>query len=516
MKRFLSVFIIAVMVLSVMSSCGEQATEQPAVEDVTFPLSEPVTLTMFTLDDGTDKPFFKELEKRTNVKIEFICPTSQATMASEYTLMVQSGEITDIVRHNWFGYPGGTDKAVSDGVYINLAPYIDRIMPNLKKKLDDNPAARKIMTTPGGNMGYVGWVLDKNVEVRPSYLGPIIRQDFLDSVQKSAPVTMSDWYDTLTAFKKQLNVKNPLIMREALSSTDCFISAYGINSTVMVENGAVKMSLMEESARLYTTEMNKWVREGLMNVNPELAEKDFSSNDNGSWIHGFYMFENWKKAASSPAYRAVGVPYPVLKSGDSIELCGELGGANLMAGSIDSGGYSVAKSCKNPAVAAKWLDYLYSPEGILLASYGVEGDTFTYDADNKPQFTDKVLKYEKGFASAIGDLMYKYSPAWDSWSEVKGYTADEQEAMTKQWKNAKNTKGYPTFSSMQNFMTEEELTVIETPVYLYLIDSVNKMVTGELPLSYWDEMIQQAKVQGSEEQLKVYQSAYDKYQKSIS
>ena len=51
----------------------------------------------------------------------------------------------------------------------------------------------------------------------------------------------------------------------------------------------------------------------------------------------------------------------------------------------------ITTACKNPELAAKWLDFQYSEQGQLLNWYGIEGETYTLDADGKPQFTDMVL-----------------------------------------------------------------------------------------------------------------------------
>ncbi len=516
--RAASILAAAALLMTIGAGCGDGGSSssgtQPEIQDVTFPLEEPVTLSVFMISDVTDNPVIKELEKRTNVKIECIAPASASTAAEEYTMMVQSQDLPDIIRHTWFGYEGGLDKAIDDGAYIDLTPYVDQIMPNFKAALDKNPAARRLITTTKGRIGHIGAIADPDEKVRPPYLGPIMRKDFLDAIQMAEPVTINDWYNTLTAFKRQLQLKSPLVLPAAISSTDCFLSAYGVGGTLMVEDGKVQFGLMQEGARLFTEEMNKWVKEGLLTIDPSLTDKTYASNDIGAWVHGFYMLDSWKKTAASPNYRAVGVPYPVLNTGDTISICGEYGVDP--ATPYDNGGFSISGTCEHPEIAAKWLDYLFSPEGRLLASYGIENDTFTYDAQGEPQFTDKVLQYEKGVATAIDELFFKFSPAWDSWSEVKAYPADSQEAITTKWANVTAEKRLPSVVTLYNYMSDEDRNIISTPVYLYLQDSVNKMVTGELPLSYWDEMIQQAKVQGAEEQLDVYQRAYDQYMAHIS
>ena len=38
-----------------------------------------------------------------------------------------------------------------------------------------------------------------------------------------------------------------------------------------------------------------------------------------------------------------------------------------------------------------WCNYWYTPEGTLLANYGIEGKSWEYNEDGEPQFTDLIL-----------------------------------------------------------------------------------------------------------------------------
>ena len=53
--------------------------------------------------------------------------------------MVADGNLPDIIEYGWVGYPGGPEKAISDGVIIALNDVIDQYCPNLKKYLSENP-----------------------------------------------------------------------------------------------------------------------------------------------------------------------------------------------------------------------------------------------------------------------------------------------------------------------------------------------------------------------------------------
>ena len=58
---------------------------------------------------------------------------------------------------------------------------------------------------------------------------------------------------------------------------------------------------------------------------------------------------------------------PVKNEGDEIHI--------RLRDSYTSGNTAISADCENWEVAMRWLDYLYTEEGALLANYGVEGDT---------------------------------------------------------------------------------------------------------------------------------------------
>jgi putative aldouronate transport system substrate-binding protein len=57
--------------------------------------------------------------------------------------MVASRELPDIIEYNWSLYPGGPEKAISDGIIIEINDLVDKYSPNFKKYLEDNPVYSK-------------------------------------------------------------------------------------------------------------------------------------------------------------------------------------------------------------------------------------------------------------------------------------------------------------------------------------------------------------------------------------
>lgn len=83
-------------------------------------------------------------------------------------------------------------------------------------------------------------------------------------------------------------------------------------------------------------------------------------------------------------------------------------------------------------------DYLYTEEGILLANYGVEGVTFEYNAEGKPQFTDLIMNNPDGYAYRDAVALHVIDGAgtvYDALRGASGYT-DLQLSSWDDWTDA--------------------------------------------------------------------------------
>ena len=56
----------------------------------------------------------------------------------------------------------------------------------------------------------------------------------------------------------------------------------------------------------------------------------------------------------------------------------------------------ITANCEHPEAVVKYFDYFYGEEGITLYFMGIEGETFYYDENGNPQYTDFVTKNPDG------------------------------------------------------------------------------------------------------------------------
>ncbi len=104
-----------------------------------------------TIKDMNQNLVFQEMEKRTGVKLEFIYPTvGQET--DNFNLRIASNDLPHIFSMPP-NYKGGYQKAIADGVYLDLTPYYDKgLMPNIKYLRENNPDLNRDFIDDTGKM----------------------------------------------------------------------------------------------------------------------------------------------------------------------------------------------------------------------------------------------------------------------------------------------------------------------------------------------------------------------------
>ena len=147
------------------------STVEEEKETYTFPLEEPVTMSMFGATLKAENPLdellaFKEIEKRTNVLWD-VTAVTKADVKEKRGLMLSTGEYTDVLMKSEIT-EDELIKYGDQGIILELTDLIAEYAPNLTKLMEEDPTIRyaissadgKIYSLPGINRvstGYFGW-----------------------------------------------------------------------------------------------------------------------------------------------------------------------------------------------------------------------------------------------------------------------------------------------------------------------------------------------------------------------
>jgi len=512
---------------TVPSAAGNQNSESSTSEaDTTVKLpivNEPFKVTIWapngegiqkTMNTLSDAEFYKELERRTGVTVEFIHPPI-GQQNDSFNLMIASGNYPDIIEMiHPYGYmfPGGYDKAIEEGIVLRLNELVDQYAPNYKKLLYSSEQIRKESFTDSGNLpGF--WSISANGP-QPPWMGMVVRKDWLDDLGLDVPVTYDDWYNMLIAFRDIKKAEAPMMLHySGFNPMNIFEGGYGITDTFFQVDGKVKYGPLEPGYREYISMLSKWYAEGL--IDKDFATKqDFipssdytASNRTGAFYCQYIDFTGLKAKAEDKNYELVAVSTPVKKVGDSLHVRQK----NTQSGSIN---WVVTSACKDPVTVTKWLDYNYTEEGDLLAAYGFEGKTFEYNKEGKPEFTSFMYNNPDGYS--LQEMYLKYCKLggaciyhWER--EFAGLPKNSLDAVQIWQKN--NDAAYILPPITLTADEGAEYSRIMSDIETYRQEMVLNFILGVEPLSNYDNFVNQIKSMNIERAIELQQAALDRFNK---
>lgn len=521
-------------------------TQEQSNGEYSLPLvKEPVTLTYWCgidanyvaagVKDLSQNVAFQQAMKRTGITIKFIHPPIGQDTES-FNLLIASNDLPDIIVRNWTEFPGGPEKAIEDKLIIKLNDYISKYAPNYSKFLEANPDFEKMVKTDNGTHYIFPGAFTETAEGQPhvgptqrklayeSFLGLIMREDWLKDLGLSKPTTIDEWYTVLKAFKEKKNATSPLVFyKDHLKQSGAFIGAFGIAYGVTQDffEGAgkkIKYGPMMDEYRQFLTTFNKWYKEGL--IDPDFATIDTKTMDakntsgkSGAWIgYPGGGIGNYTKlmADKDPNYSLCGVSNPSLKKGEKAAY-GQCDYPLKKGASA-----AITAQSKHPVEAAKFLDFGYSDEGDMLYNWGIEGTNYEM-VNGQPQMMENVTKNPDGLSTVQAMMKYvhynapiamDYANRKQMW---KAYNTPKIAEGVKAWQQFEKPVDLPPVSIANDQI--ETYTKIMSQVRTYADEMMLKFIMGTESLDNFDKYVERLKAMGIEEAMKIQQEALDRYYK---
>ncbi len=208
MKNLVKVLATTLVAVVALTSCGNSNTTSESGEGTstttesgsgeTATATRPITMWQWKGNEEvlgintSDIEAVKELAVRTGVEIDWINPTDATT---EFQAIMTSGQdMPDAIMYKYT--PQTMFEYAKNGRIIDLAPYLDEHLPNLKKLIEANPQLEKQILSENGEIYYLPWI----TQGKYYYEGPMMRKDWLEATGMSVPTTTDEIYNVL---KKQ-------------------------------------------------------------------------------------------------------------------------------------------------------------------------------------------------------------------------------------------------------------------------------------------------------------------------
>lgn len=509
------------------ADAAEDTAADTGAEAATYPLAEGGTLTYWlqlnpnvsaNFTNLGDTELGKNWQANTGVTVEFQHPAA-GQENEQFNLMVADGNLPDVIERGWVNaYPGGPEKAISDGVIIALNDVIDQYCPNLKKYLSENPDIDRMVKTDNGT--YFAFPFIRGEDGLCYTVGSFIRKDWLDELGMEVPTTIDEWQDVLVAFKEEKGAVAPLCFDNAnFKFSNPFAFAYGVGMSsskfILDDNGEVVYAPAQEGWKEYLTTMHQWYEEGLIDADIATLTGDqvtakMTTDQAGAsvgWAASRMQLFMTTAQQENPDYLLVPAPQPAAKAGETAEYA-------YKENNFPDVGAAITASCENVELAARFLDYGYSEEGHNLFNFGTEGVSYNWEGDTAV-YTETITNNEDGWP--IAQALAKYIRANYNGPFVQDMNYLEQYLQLETAKLCPSTWGVET--AKEHTLppitpTEEEskeLATITNEMDTYVEEMMLKFIFGTESLDNWDTYIQTLEGMNLQRAIEIEKAAYERY-----
>ena len=204
MKKLLTIGLLVLLATSIVFASGQQgaATGGVQINKTGMPIvNQKITYKLVSPQIGdtsyNEKEFYKELEKTTNIHMEWE-EVNPSVWTEKIQLIMSSKDLPDavygLIYDSNLVQQMGTEKLI-----IPLQNLVKEWAPNFQKVFDNNPAFKKANTFLDGNMYSLFAINEATYQKDDQRL--YINQEWLTALKLPMPKTTQEFYTTMKAFK---------------------------------------------------------------------------------------------------------------------------------------------------------------------------------------------------------------------------------------------------------------------------------------------------------------------------
>lgn len=491
---------------------GEQGSSLPLTDEaITLKIWMPMDGNMGTVSSNyNDNAFFKEMEKRTGVHLEFITPATGEEQSS-FNLMIASGELPDIISYAQL-YTEGLDSAIEDDNFLDLTPYLDTYLYDYNQRRSVSETLMKNTTTDSGKVGAVYAIYE---DEQGPWMGMQVRKDWLDDCGLDMPVTYADWEEMLTAFKEKKGAYAPLSLNKNgyMVLSDAMSAGYGSLFGFMNVEGKVQYGPITEGWYKYLKTMSDWYAKGLIDPDYMTSSAFFvdtekvTSGQTGAWSSMYTMPAMYEATSTDKNMQITAIASPVEKEGDAVHIRCKSTTVNIPV--------AISANTEYPELCMKWLNYLFTEEGSILANYGIEGSTFEYDENGKPNYNSTITANTDGLSMSQAQSYFTCPPSMLSvyydWKRELISVPKEDVTSYDIWGTADASYLMPASISLSSEESKEN-AALYSDIQTYVTENMNQFITGVKDIDKeWEDYVSSIEAMNIKRCIEIYQTALDRY-----
>lgn len=481
----------------------------------------------------TDNTVFQYIKEHLNVELK-IEAIPDANYTDKKQVRIATNDLPDmalVTQSDLINY-------ASSGVFVNLSDSIkNNKMPNFSALINGSYSDLKKLEINGS---FFGTPILCRYQQRGA-ASCVIRKDLLTKNNLAVPTTFDELLTVLTKLKSVYPNMIPFTNRKggSVSGTvkllQCMAYTLGSGDSIYydqdVSGGTYLYGPANTQFKEVLTYLNKMYAAGLL-------DKDYASN----------TADQWKQKMSSGTamcyFDNIGFANDFNIALQQNDKDAQLVTINTMKNSLGqtrnwfydknwpTSSYVISAKSSKADICVKLLDWYYSEKGCDVANFGVEGSTYTY-VNNKPQMTnatmDKYLSanspsYEMMSKLGIGYLAFTPYVDASSADQMNNYVvlkSKGEDALKEFIANGQivtNDKGMREPVLDPSFTSDEAAKIkqIKSALDNILLPEYDKYITGQEPISKYDEVIAKAKAAGATELEKIYNTANERAKKSAT
>ena len=392
-KRVIAAAMTGVMLAGMTTGCGSGSSKKGDDSNITIFLMKD-DYEMYT--SYSDNPIVQYLNEKFDVTLEFQQP-AQGSDSNQFNLMLGTGDFTDVMEISSSGSVT-TQKMYEDEVIYDLAPYLEEHMPNYVKFLEEHETYKNAYYTDDGRLYTIPMHLTDMDDYTEMWGGFVYRRDILETMTngkvkfpsgEEEPTTVDDWTYMLELMKKYYEQEGYkdyaclIIPSSGYVATGELTNGFGTYTSYYMEGDEVVYGPTTEKYYNYLKQMNEWYKAGYIYQDFASRTGDAFYSPNPSLVNsGAVGVWYGTTGQIGDALQDVGV------AGADVRACappidakngqdGSGSAINMLYGnavSMDTAGYVVTTECSEEKLI-KFLevcDYLFTDEGAMLASYGLD------------------------------------------------------------------------------------------------------------------------------------------------
>lgn len=492
---------------------------------ITYPYETDITLKIYTggmslpstYSAYEDVPFWKGLIENIGIDCEWVYPPTGTDAAAAYNMLLQDEELPHII----VGYIAqAADMAVviEDGVALNVYNKYELYAPDYYKMLmaEDEymEKNRKLAALEDGTIPvFIG---ARSTPWGCTYIGPVIRQDWLDLLELETPETIQDVEDVLVTFKEEYDA---FFTNDRQYPFVGAVGAYaGFNTNFYVdENEVIQYANVQQEWKDWLTLMNSWYQIGILDPNIATADRSYLAQmaleeKIGLGYTAIGAMTNWINQAAEAGLTAewVGFAHPTNEAGDPLTFIQTE--YSTYAGSFGAYLTNACDTQEELEAAMAWLNWAYTEEGMRYWNFGTEGVSYEI-VNGIPQFTETLWKDERGIDQAVRD--YSGAGAMPLGLQLEEFVRAKNDPVSCEavdfWIMNQNAADYIVPSLPLTTAESQKIADINSQLNTYVTEMAYKFVLGQEKLTQFDSFVEMVYGMGLQTALDIQNAAYQRY-----